>query len=154
MRLAPSAIGLACLVLSGNAVAAQQTDPFQYPTRMRSEAQQYLSNCSSITSDQSSQADCKSNGASFASKYYEALEGNTDDQWDIGLMFSRGALHGVTPNPTLSCAWWIVTDDSGGTLPVNPSVRTLAYLCRRSPVAVSAAKSIEAEMTKVANLTY
>lgn len=154
MRPTLPVAALMVLFFNGNAAAAQQTDPFQYQVRIRSEAQQYLSNCSSAAGDQGTQIACKTDGAKFASKYYEALEGNTDDQWDIGLMFSRGALHGVTPNPILSCAWWIVTDDSGGTLPVNPSVRTLAYLCRRSPVAVSAAKSIEAEMTKVANLTY
>ena len=123
----------------------------QYQARMAAEVRQFFADCSSALYG----ADlCLKGQETFTENYYDAYEGNVQDQLDVGIAFMRGSPFGVQPDPAMACGWWIVTGESGGPLPINPALRLFATICQEVSGAATAASAIDAEMQRVENLTY
>jgi hypothetical protein len=138
-----------------------QTDPNQYQSRVAKEVQPYLSNCTAQFStpqgevfDQDAVVSCKAEQAQFAAEYYQALEGNAADKFDIGFIFQRGDDHGVKYNPIMGCAWWIEMSNTVWRLPHTTLDVALVNACSASQDAVNEAAVLQAEESRVASLTY
>lgn len=150
-----------CLIATAPpASAATQTDPNQYEARIAKEVQPYLSDCKaqffyqgSIT-DPDRLAACQASQTEFAQEYYEALEGNQADKFDIGFMFQRGDDHGIKYNATMACAWWIEMENTGGRTPNMGIDKAMVGVCSLSQDAINEAAALQAEENRVASLTY
>ncbi len=136
------------------------TDPLQYQARVAQQIKPYLADCTAEFSnaqgvyDPSGVAACKASQAQFAAEYYNALEGNQADKFDLGFMFQRGDQHGVKYNATMACAWWIEAANTGGRLPHAIFDSALAQACSTSQDAINEAAALQAEENRIANLTY
>jgi hypothetical protein len=138
---------------------AQQTDPNRYQARVAAEVRPYLTDCKKYwtfesQTDARAVAQCIDSQAIFADEYYEALEGNQQDKYDIAFMFQRGDQHGVLYNPVMACAWWIEASSTGGRLPAAPFDGAVLAVCMQSRRAVLEAATLHSEEDRISNLTY